>query len=162
MPRYWDKVIAKVKRKPLAWRFEGTCIRCTSHASARDGYIRIKRRERGRQVTQLLHRLILQRRLGRHPQVARHTCDHPWCINPDHIVDGTQADNVHDMESRGRANHVIGEANGRSILTKAQVIEIKASNLLQRELASLYGVARQTIGEIKRGVNWKYLTEREG
>lgn len=37
-------------------------------------------------------------------EVVRHTCDTPSCINPEHLVRGTQADNVQDMWDRGRAN----------------------------------------------------------
>lgn len=36
---------------------------------------------------------------------VRHTCDNPPCINPEHLLLGTQADNVQDMVSRGRARN---------------------------------------------------------
>ena len=35
--------------------------------------------------------------------VIRHTCDNARCINPDHLVPGTQADNVNDMMDRNRS-----------------------------------------------------------
>ncbi len=28
--------------------------------------------------------------------IARHTCDNPYCFNPDHIIIGTRADNNRD------------------------------------------------------------------
>jgi hypothetical protein len=34
--------------------------------------------------------------------VARHTCNNPACVNPDHIIPGTQYENVHDMIAAGR------------------------------------------------------------
>lgn len=34
-----------------------------------------------------------------------HTCDTPSCVNPDHLVKGTQADNMADMIAKGRAFH---------------------------------------------------------
>lgn len=34
-----------------------------------------------------------------------HTCDNTACINPDHLYAGTRADNVRDMQVRGRGNH---------------------------------------------------------
>ncbi|TKG21761.1 hypothetical protein FCV81_08845 [Vibrio breoganii] len=30
--------------------------------------------------------------------VVRHTCDNPYCFNPDHLVKGTTADNNHDRK----------------------------------------------------------------
>jgi hypothetical protein len=35
--------------------------------------------------------------------VVRHKCDNPICINPEHLISGTQTENVEDMIVRGRA-----------------------------------------------------------
>lgn len=34
--------------------------------------------------------------------VVMHTCDRPDCVNPNHLVLGTQSDNVHDRDRKGR------------------------------------------------------------
>ena len=36
--------------------------------------------------------------------VIRHTCDVPHCFNPEHLIEGTQADNLQDAIDRGRRN----------------------------------------------------------
>lgn len=38
-------------------------------------------------------------------QVARHTCDNPKCVNPEHLSPGTQAENMRDKVCRGRTNN---------------------------------------------------------
>jgi hypothetical protein len=37
-------------------------------------------------------------------KVLRHTCDTRACINPHHLVLGTQQENLQDMRDKGRAN----------------------------------------------------------
>ena len=36
--------------------------------------------------------------------VIRHTCDVPHCLNPEHLIEGTQAENLQDAIDRGRRN----------------------------------------------------------
>lgn len=38
--------------------------------------------------------------------VVRHRCDNPPCVNPDHLVPGTVADNQQDMAERKRSWHL--------------------------------------------------------
>jgi hypothetical protein len=42
---------------------------------------------------------------GYWPTVVRHTCDNPICTNPDHLLDGTQLDNINDRRVRFRARN---------------------------------------------------------
>ena len=48
------------------------------------------------------HRVAYYEAHGYWPNVCRHSCDTPACINPDHLLDGTHQDNANDRVARGR------------------------------------------------------------
>jgi hypothetical protein len=64
---------------------------------------------RGRTI--LAHRAAMLLLNGWLPEVTRHglrlfvlhKCDNPACVNPHHLMFGTQADNLRDMRLKGRA-----------------------------------------------------------
>ena len=49
------------------------------------------------------HRVAYWLTHGEWPNVCRHKCDNPGCVNPLHLEDGTLADNNRDMAERNRA-----------------------------------------------------------
>lgn len=93
--------------------------------------------------------------------VVRHTCDNPPCINPEHLLLGTVADNNRDKLERGRNVSHHGERNGNRILTLAQVDAIqseyrpgsKEANVYT--LAKKYGISKSMVHNIVRHINWK-------
>ena len=50
-----------------------------------------------------------------------------------------------------------GSSRPSSKLTESQAIEIKNSNLSGKQLSLIYGVSKNTVLLIKRGLKWKYL-----
>lgn len=86
--------------------------------------------------------------------IIRHTCDKPGCINPNHLLMGTHADNVADRVNRNRS--AVKEQNGRSKLTIKNVEFIKKHNELSHaELARKFNVSARAITLIRTEVNWK-------
>lgn len=77
-------------------RYDGHCWIVTSQPSQKYPSLSIMSRKLSR------HRVSFYLAHGYWPTVARHTCDRSWCINPDHIIDGTHADNVADAVERNR------------------------------------------------------------
>jgi hypothetical protein len=57
-----------------------------------------------------------------------HTCDTPACVRIGHLFLGTQADNVADMDKKGRRRtpNRRGENNSRTILTTTQAHKIRS------------------------------------
>jgi hypothetical protein len=51
----------------------------------------------------MVARLVLERQLGRKIRpgyYACHHCDHRWCVNPEHLYEGTKKDDARDRETR--------------------------------------------------------------
>ena len=113
--------------------------------------------------TVVLHRLVYIRYYNLdladiHGMVIRHTCDNPRCINPDHLLLGTQQDNMDDRCARQRTTK--GEGIPQSKLTVTQVRYIRkhykprSKDYNQRVLGEQFGVDSTTIGQIVRGQLW--------
>lgn len=83
-----------------------------------------------------------------------HSCDNPSCVNPDHLIKGTQLDNIADM--RRKMRHAHGETSYAK-LTAAQVLAIRNDERSQRVIAREHGIAQQTVSSIKRRLNWAHL-----
>lgn len=86
-----------------------------------------------------------------------HKCDNPGCCNPGHLFLGTQADNVRDMEEKGRTRRQKGETNGQAKLTATNVREIRrrcASGKAQQVIANAFGISNQTVSDICTGHSW--------
>jgi hypothetical protein len=121
------------------------------------------------------HRIAYQLTHGSLPDdlVVRHTCDNPPCVNPEHLIGGTQLDNITDRNERGRTakgdqagfrRHPErypsrkGEHNGRAKITQSLADEIReryrAGDIGARTLAKQYGVSRALIRFIVKGEIW--------
>ena len=93
-----------------------------------------------------------------------HKCDNPSCVNPDHLFIGTRADNMADMDAKGRRANFKGANNGNSKLTEAKVREIRMwSELgyLQKRIATAYGVSKVNVSAIKHRRSWKHVITHE-
>ena len=80
------------------------------------------------------------------------------CFNPEHLKPGTHAENQADRVRDGTNIYAKGEKHGMAKLTNEQVLEIRASEKSQKELAEEYGVHNRTISDIIRRKFWKHLT----
>lgn len=109
------------------------------------------------------HRVSYERAHGPIPsgQLVRHTCDNPPCVNPRHLLLGTDADNNHDMMQRRRNRQPRGEDQGSAKLTTEQVREIRRRYALggisQQALGNEYGINQRTVSKIVRQSAWKHI-----
>ena len=89
--RFWKFV---VKRKNGCWSWKGS--------TDRHGYGKMSTRKEETQIK--AHRLSWEIHFGGIPTglVVCHACDNPNCVNPNHLLLGTQTANIVDMSHKGR------------------------------------------------------------
>jgi len=90
--------------------------------------------------------------------VVMHSCDHPYCVNPDHLSLGTHRDNAQDRNRKGRQAR--GEKHGRAKLTEAKVREIRelrTSGVSIPQLSYQFGVGIRAIERVIHHRTWKHV-----
>lgn len=91
-------------------------------------------------------------------KILRHKCDQPACVNVNHLVTGTHAENSRDMTSRGRQAR--GERCRTAKLLPSDVRAIRIAHEAGAQtstLAALYGVRDNNIWFIVNRKTWKHI-----
>lgn len=94
-----------------------------------------------------------------------HACDNPACVNPKHLFLGTQAQNMADMDAKGRRRGYDKSAsnNPAALLDeqKVQVIRflIKNTSLSRKYTASMFGVAPSTVNALVKRKTWSKVAD---
>ena len=107
------------------------------------------------------HRFALATSLGRPIQAgmdALHSCDNPICVNPAHLREGTNQDNIDDKVSRQRQRKGVGVPQAR--LTEESALSIRrrfAAGETLTSLADEYSVGLATISKLINGHTWKHV-----
>lgn len=157
--------------KPIAERFEAKVERipfmgCWIWTGALNerGYGLIGRGARG-QGMEKAHRLSYRLHKGEIPDgnVIMHKCGNPTCVNPWHLVAGTQKENAQDTVRMGRLKLPDNSCeNAKWAKLNAEAVrEIRSQKGGKKgigiALARKYGVSKSAIYQIWAGVNWQKL-----
>lgn len=105
----------------------------------------------------LAHRLAWALHNGADPcgYVVMHRCDNPPCVNPEHLVLGSQKENIMDMDAKGRRRAMRGQSAGGAKFsdTEAEIVRKRVfiNGEKRAQLAREYGVSKSCIGRIASG-----------
>lgn len=95
--------------------------------------------------------------------VIMHTCDNPRCVNPLHLKLGTQADNMRDMQTKGRSTR--GASSYIAKLTQEDVLYVRSVYKPRHPEFSCYALARKfnvtppTMHNAITGARWGWLQD---
>ncbi|SAL26117.1 hypothetical protein AWB73_01986 [Caballeronia turbans] len=130
---------------------------CVDHGQKGNGFGYGKKTYKGKQIGAHIVALIEATGEERNGRLALHSCDNPRCINPKHLRWGTHSDNMRDRSERRRSRGgvLVGERNGKSKLSTADVQRIRdlyvPGRTLQKDLAQQFGVSKVQICRILKG-----------
>lgn len=101
---------------------------------------------------------LLEHGVDPYPLNILHSCDNPPCVNPAHLIAGTQMQNIHDMMAKGRANFPKG--GGKP--WKLDAVSVMTIRILHptgwytlRQLGDAFGVTKNMIHMIVKGKSWQ-------
>ena len=139
---FWSKV--KIGGTAMCWIWEGHTV---------NGYGRF-RGIRAHRYAYQLHKGNLTDGL-----MVRHLCGNKLCVNPDHLEEGTMADNAQDGIRLGET--LRGEDNGKAKINEDQARYIlrNPDGLTGAKLARKFGVSAATISLIRSGQRWAHLQD---
>jgi hypothetical protein len=90
-----------------------------------------------------------------------HTCDNRPCVNPDHLFEGTYADNNRDRLEKG--GYAKGEEMPNAKLDDAKVIEIRRlyvpGKYGLRRISERFGISERVIGRVIRRELWSHVLD---
>jgi hypothetical protein len=146
--RFW----AKVDKTAACWLWRG--------ALAGSGYGLIRNET---QRMEGAHRVAYRLSKGDIPAglLVLHTCDNKLCVNPAHLFAGTQCDNMHDMDRKGRRRNGFRQQKGAKNNNAKLTVDIvrKAKRLLacgvrQAVVMRKLRISRANVWCIAHGKSW--------
>lgn len=136
---FWDRVYSHTEKVGDCLMFTG----CRNH----DGYGRISR---GKRLV-FVHREVWAEKNGPIP---------PGKVIPEHLILGTQVENIKDMDRKGRRTALAGSQSPKAKLTETDVSDIRvllSYGVSSYEIARLYGVIGENILHVKHGRSWVHV-----
>lgn len=102
--------------------------------------------------------------------VIMHSCDTPLCVNPKHLVLGTQLENNRDCTAKGRRSSgsemhrtrdtARGERSGVAKFKNEDILRmrgLRAEGIPYYKIAELFGTSKSNAMRIVKGHTWAHV-----
>ena len=87
-------------------------------------------------------------------QIVMHECDNPPCVNPAHLLVGTQRANIADAVEKRRHKHGERGSTKLSAADTKTIRKLLANGAKQADLAQAFGVSPSLVSMINTGKRW--------
>jgi hypothetical protein len=148
-----EEIYARAVRDPVTG-----CLIWQGSISGPQGQPTVRHENKTYYVSRAVYELHHEVWLGPDEKV-RHKCDTPLCIEIEHLILGTQQDNVQDMIDRGRLAQ--GEGHPSSLLNDDKVRDIRrryaAGGCSYSSLGTEYGVSNECIRGVVVRKTWAHV-----
>ena len=163
--RFWEKVDKNgpiPPHRPLlgpCWVWTGSVLTC--------GYGCIRHPDLGTVSAHVVSWELAGNPKPEHGRCVCHRCDNRRCVNPDHLFDGSFAENSRDMAAKGRGGSQLhpetlqrGSRHHEAKLNEEKVAEIRrlaASGRSLRSLSIEFSVSDTLIGYVVKRRWWRHV-----
>lgn len=147
--RYFLNKIVKIQSSGC-WEWQG------SRKDNGYGYFTLS--EGGRRKKVYAHRASLEMATGaplRDGICACHSCDNRICVNPEHLFEGSQKQNMADARFKGRLQ--VGTSRYNARLTEDDVHNIRSDRRSYDEISEHFGIPSSTVSNVKNLKEWAWL-----
>ena len=157
VPGYGDYDVSTLGRI-RSWKGGKSKLMKTRRGS--DGYVRVTlQASDGNKKVERVHLLVARAFLGpARGRLVRHKDGKTWHPQLSNLEYGTYLDNKLDKHRHGTDQ--VGERNSQAELIRKhakQIYRLKGKRT-QKEIAEIFGVSRQAVSDIHRGITWANVT----
>ena len=146
-PRFWSRII--VRGASDCWLWSG------GHQPNGYPHFRVDMKK----GTTTGHRIALMWKLGRWPtKCALHRCDVRGCVNPGHVYEGTQQQNVADRQDRGREQWAQRLRGNIPETMRQEILRLRLDGLPYHRIAERLDVGIDTARRWGKARKWTDVT----
>ena len=159
---FMNRFLSKIPKESInkCWEWKGS-INSSGYGVINEYGRKGKRKYAHRVAWEYFNNKKIPKRSVYHGGVIMHMCDNRKCVNPNHLVLGTQKENVQDMINKGRKviTAIKGCKHHNTQINEEIAKGIFLEQGVYRNIAKKYSCTVAVVKGIKGRKTWKHVTD---